>query len=696
MVELAFVILITNDIYMKGYKELENDQVIRNVDRISEALSVRLDALNTFCYDWAAWDDSYRFAQQYNREFVDRNFQAETFNSSKINLILILNSSGKMVVGKAFDLKNSNEITLPDNLTATLSANRLVNPASLDGISGIVLFSGQPMLVASRPILTSTGEGPSDGLVIMGRFLDEEIVNNLSETTHLAVNLFPMVPAGNNPEFDSVVRSLNEAGPIFIKPLNNKTVAGYTFIKDLVGNPVGIFQVDIPRDIYAQGVKTTAVMHASVLFIGLLFCGLFVFLIRKFVLSRVTALNNSVNKIGAEGDATSRVSVSGNDELSRLAENINGMLESLASSEARRRSMKELMSHVLANTLNGIISIDESGNVILANRAFNKLFGLNSVDVTGQNIYKLPALAGLVPEIRAFLTGHSLSHNAEIKCLNNGLNKTFIANFARMNEEALSFLILTDVSEERAKQERLYLTDRLASVGEMASGIAHELNNPLTGILGLSAILAEADMPAEIKEDIAVIRDEAQRAAGIVKNMLSFARKHAPKKEFSQINKIIEDVLKLRRYEHKVTNIIVEKELDPELPEIMVDYFQIQQVFINIILNAEQAMAEKQGKRIIKITTEKVDRVIRVSFTDNGPGIPSHLIGRIFDPFFTTKEVGKGTGLGLSISYGIITAHNGAFYARSENGRGATFIVELPVLSSVVEEILDSVEQYEL
>jgi len=213
----------------------------------------------------------------------------------------------------------------------------------------------------------------------------------------------------------------------------------------------------------------------------------------------------------------------------------------------------------------------------------------------------------------------------------------------------------------------------------MASGIAHELNNPLASIIGLSEMLTEEDLPDNIREDVTTLNSEAQRAAGIVKNMLSFARNHTSVKQPTQMNKVVEDVLKLRAYYRMVNNITVERKLDPELPDIMADYFQMQQVFLNIILNAEQSMAESHGKGTLKITTEKVGRMVRLTFSDDGPGIPQQNLSRVFDPFFTTKEVGKGTGLGLSICYGIVTAHNGRIYAQSDFGKGATFIVELPI-----------------
>ena len=223
------------------------------------------------------------------------------------------------------------------------------------------------------------------------------------------------------------------------------------------------------------------------------------------------------------------------------------------------------------------------------------------------------------------------------------------------------------------------MTDRLASIGELSSGIAHELNNPLTSVISFSQLLIQGNVPGNIKEDLGIIYSEVQRAAVIVKNLLTFARKHAPVTQLSQINIVIEDVLRLRSYEQKVNNIEIEKHLAANLPEIMMDPFQIQQVFLNIVVNAEFAMLEAHQRGKLVITTEKSDGMVKITFTDDGPGITQANLKRIFNPFFTTKEVGKGTGLGLSICHGIVTEHGGKIYVRSAGGQGATFTVELPL-----------------
>jgi signal transduction histidine kinase len=235
-----------------------------------------------------------------------------------------------------------------------------------------------------------------------------------------------------------------------------------------------------------------------------------------------------------------------------------------------------------------------------------------------------------------------------------------------------------DITERKKAEEQMIVTGRLASIGELTSGVAHEINNPLTSVIGFSELLLERPLPDDIKEDLTTIRDEAQRASRVVKNLLTFAREHPVSKEPVDVNSIIEKVLELRAYEQKANNIRVVLRLAPDLPKINADYYQLQQVFFNLIVNAEYFMSEAHNKGTLTITTEDLDDAVGISFADDGPGISVESLRHLFNPFFTTKPVGKGTGLGLSICHGIITDHNGKIYAESTYGKGATFIVEIP------------------
>ena len=239
--------------------------------------------------------------------------------------------------------------------------------------------------------------------------------------------------------------------------------------------------------------------------------------------------------------------------------------------------------------------------------------------------------------------------------------------------------VARDITQRKKMEEQLIMQDRLASIGQLTSGVAHEINNPLTSIIGFSSLLLKRELPEDMKQDIETINEEAQRTANIVKNLLTFARKQPQEKQPTNINECIQKVLELRDYEQKVNNIQVNTHFDPALPQIMGNSSQLLQVFFNVVINAEYFMLEAHKKGTLTVTTEKAGNAVRALFTDNGPGISKEDLGHLFTPFFTTKEAGKGTGLSLSICLGIITEHGGRIWAESESDKGTTFIIELPV-----------------
>jgi signal transduction histidine kinase len=236
-------------------------------------------------------------------------------------------------------------------------------------------------------------------------------------------------------------------------------------------------------------------------------------------------------------------------------------------------------------------------------------------------------------------------------------------------------------------QERLIQSEKLASLGEIISSISHEINNPLTPVIGYSQrLLMQPDLDEKKKQSLEMIYSSAHRVEKIIDKLLSFSRKHKPTREYVDINNIVEKTIEFRAYQLRLGNIEVRKDLDPDLPKTMADPNQLQQVFLNIILNAEQAIDDARGKgQLIVRTRIRQGGIIEVSFIDDGPGIPKEILGKIFDPFFTTKAVDGGSGLGLSVSYGIIKGHSGEIYALSrEGGKGAILKIELPILKEEV------------
>ncbi|MBF0557940.1 MAG: HAMP domain-containing protein [Nitrospirae bacterium] len=242
-------------------------------------------------------------------------------------------------------------------------------------------------------------------------------------------------------------------------------------------------------------------------------------------------------------------------------------------------------------------------------------------------------------------------------------------------------------SEIYKAQEHLINTEKLASLGRMAAGVAHEINSPLTGIVTFSHLMLKRT-PSENTQDIEdlnVIIDQAERCSKIIKGLLGFSRKTSSEKSSINLNTLLENTLAMVRHQSRFYNIQFDLRLDSAIPEVIADPNQIQQVFLNLLINAADAM-EKKGQ--ITLASRRIENngssFVEIEVADSGPGIPEEIRGKVFEPFFTTKPVGKGTGLGLAVSYGIIKKHEGTIFVKDSPGSGASFCIHLPAQNTTV------------
>ncbi|HWP46029.1 MAG TPA: response regulator [Candidatus Limnocylindrales bacterium] len=249
------------------------------------------------------------------------------------------------------------------------------------------------------------------------------------------------------------------------------------------------------------------------------------------------------------------------------------------------------------------------------------------------------------------------------------------------------------LNQLRVTQNQLVQAEKMASLGQLLSGIAHEINNPLAGVMGYAQLLLkDPGLEEKVRQSLEKINKEANRINKIIQNLLLFTRGSKPIKRPLQINEVLESVLELRAASLAQNHIQVTKNLAPGLPEIQGDFYQLQQAFLNIIDNAEEALLKSQRQKNLYISSELISKLppdeillhlplpfIRITLSDNGAGIPEAHLKKIFDPFFTSKEVGKGVGLGLSVSYGIIQVHGGKVDLISQVDQGTSFFVEIPL-----------------
>jgi signal transduction histidine kinase len=247
--------------------------------------------------------------------------------------------------------------------------------------------------------------------------------------------------------------------------------------------------------------------------------------------------------------------------------------------------------------------------------------------------------------------------------------------------------LVRDVSDRKRLEHQtrdlyhqLLQAEKLAALGQTVSGVAHELNNPLATILTWAERLSERQLDEVTRRGLDSILRESERAARIVRSLLTFARKRHTTRGWVEVNQVVRETLALRAYEQRITNITVLDALAAGLPPVFADAHQVQQVLLNLVINAEQAMLAANGRGTLVVRTwhDPTRGSVVVEVNDDGPGVPDEVQGKIFDPFFTTKEVGKGTGLGLTVAYAIVQEHNGRIWVETARSGGASFFVELP------------------
>src|SRR5213083_2743121 len=321
-----------------------------------------------------------------------------------------------------------------------------------------------------------------------------------------------------------------------------------------------------------------------------------------------------------------------------------------------------------------ICIVDAHGTVRRANRVFADLIQTAVTAIPGRPWLGLLPPAWSDPVARAI--AEPSASTVEIRAGERVLLLTAIP----MAEPGSAVLVFEDQTDRRRLQEQLIQSEKMSAIGQLIAGVAHDLNNPLASVVGFSDFLAEAgDVPGSLREPLQVIRQEAERAATIVKNLLSFARSQEGERTRQAIRALLDSTLALLRNQLMAHKVEATLEVEPGLPDVEVNANQLKQVFVNVINNACQAIASDAPSGRIWISAKRAQDVIAVTVTDSGPGIPEDVAARVFEPFFTTKPEGEGTGLGLSICQGIMKEHGGRITLDTRPGAGATFTLELPI-----------------
>jgi two-component system NtrC family sensor kinase len=352
--------------------------------------------------------------------------------------------------------------------------------------------------------------------------------------------------------------------------------------------------------------------------------------------------------------------------------------DTLSRSEARYRNLVESAS-------DAIVTLDANGRFTTVNHAAEIISGYRREELVGQWFAPMLSddeLPKALAHFQKALAGETGLFETQFY-RKDGEGRTISVTYSTPQRDEEVLCLIRDVTDQKMLQEQLIQSEKMSAIGQLVSGVAHELNNPLAGISAFAQLLlAEKRFPPDQRTAAETIYSEARRASRIVQNLLTFARQHKAEKGPAAMNQVLDDTLELRGYELRVRGIDVRREYDEALPDTMGDAHQLQQVFLNLITNAEQAMERAEGRHHrLTVRTRRAGDAIRIEIEDTGSGVPANLLERIFNPFFTTKPTGHGTGLGLSISLGIVREHEGRIWAENAPQGGARFVVELPVIA---------------
>ncbi len=340
---IGILYAVSRFVFIEGLLEIERNDTQQNVEQALAAFSDTLSQLEADTVDWAAWDDTYAFIESESNEYIESNLVDSTFTTLRLNLMLFIHSSGRIVFSKAFDLENEEEIPISPSLRKyfyddSLSLSRL---GTEQGTSGIILLDEGPMYIVPQPILTSEDEGPARGTLIFGRYLNASEIGRLSRITLFPINFYPISEIQMQADFQTALHSLSEEEPIFVQPLDDTHIAGYTLIKDIYGRPSLVMRVDSPRNIYQQGLYTVYSYVLAAVAVSLVVAAIAMLIAEKQVLNRFTRIVKDISNVTASRDPSDRLSVAGSDELGIIARTINGMLAALDESAGELRKLYE-------------------------------------------------------------------------------------------------------------------------------------------------------------------------------------------------------------------------------------------------------------------------------------------------------------------------------------------------------------------
>jgi PAS domain S-box-containing protein len=679
---------------LSNFLDLEQTDALKNVDRVKNVVLVEEKYLNNMVQDWACWNDTYRFIEDKNQDYIDVNLQNETLAGLKVNVMLFVNKEGSVVYTKSIDLDTGEEVPVPAELLTMVESGLFSAESKDDDKRGYVLLDENPMLVSCHPILTTGYEGPVKGTLIFGRYLDNALLNDFRNTACSSILMYRV--DGYMPyDFQSKLQNFTESpGMTIIEPFSDKSIAGYFVLEDFSHQPAVIMRADFSRDLYLNSKRTLNYMYFFLLLTGIMTgIGVKVALDSLFV-SRLVEIDNFVTKVRSEKDITKRLSLKGDDELYRLSREINGMLNEIDLTEQELKA-QEREKKVLLDSLNElVIFVDPQRRIIWANEAALKYMNLELEMAKGVSLKTIQGTGDALFEYmkleKIFETGNKDSG----EFVSGDGNSWFVQANPVTDEKGKTIGVLGTFRDITGKKkiEKLIQEKQVAEIAnrtknEFLANMSHELRTPLNSIIGFSDLLYEQIL-GELNEKqlkyVANISKSGKHLLNLINDILDLSKLEAGEmkldyKDFELTNKL-NDVKNLFSPIADRKKIKIEIDVDKELSSIRADEARFAQIMHNLVDNAIKFSSENNS---VKIEARRRGELVEITVKDTGDGVKAEDQHKLFKPFsqvdtFSTKKF-QGTGLGLYLVKQIVDLHGGYVWFRSVVDEGSTFAFVIPI-----------------
>ncbi len=339
---VAVLYVFLSSVIIDEFRELERETTTRNVNRVTEAVNADIEKLDLTAIDWAKWDDTHEFIIDRNQDYIDTNLVPQTMNDLEINLFAFIDLDGEIVYGHGYDLENQIQTDIPQSILDKLTRNnKLLTHTDTDSsTTGMLHVPEGTMIISSRPILTSGGEGPINGTLIMGRYINDSVVEGLGDQTKLDLTYHPVDDESLPSDFEESLKYLSKDDNIYLKVVDEDNIAGYTMFNDIYGVPALLFKINVVREVYKEGLQTLQYLLASLGIVGFSFIVLILILLERMVLNPILRLSRDVRGIGSTGNLAVRVLSRGKDEIASLGGMINWMLDKLQDADEALRAEK--------------------------------------------------------------------------------------------------------------------------------------------------------------------------------------------------------------------------------------------------------------------------------------------------------------------------------------------------------------------